>query len=152
MFYRLLTSVLPSSFATQNEYHHVHPNPEEALGFGVYKKLPNVPLHPKQLATTMMEPTKASVLSLRGVSRDYSNVLPIAHLGTSIVLCDTECLRVRCLQETSQRTPASQTASDHNDGTNKTPITMVHPSLVPLHHVAHGIGPILSRKHPAGET
>lgn len=23
MFYRLLTSVLPSSFATQNEYHHV---------------------------------------------------------------------------------------------------------------------------------
>jgi hypothetical protein len=33
---------------------------------------------------------KASVLSLRWVSRDYSNVLPIAHLGTSIFLCDTE--------------------------------------------------------------
>lgn len=37
-----------------------------------------------------IRPVKASVLSLRWVSREYSNVLPIAHLGTSIVLCDTE--------------------------------------------------------------
>jgi hypothetical protein len=47
--------------------------------------------HPRvPVPLSRIRPMKASVFSLRWVSRDYSNVLPIARLGTSIVLYDAE--------------------------------------------------------------